>query len=233
MTTFEENISKYFNWTIDYTNKVIYEYERFLYLKANNLDIIPSNDIYKLWKYHILIPTEYYNYCISKYSKIIDFNPNQKFINNYINIFNTLTCYKNTFGNIIYNDVWIYDIKINIEDIGLLENKSVNNIIPSYIENKPQDGYLTLYFVYNKQSLIYKPFNISESVNTLIDMISKQINISHNNINIKLHPEINIVGYDKLTYINNGILRTSSLLNTLINKSYNFFVVELINQTIK
>ena len=227
MTTFEENISKYFNWTIDYTHKVIYEYERFLYLKATYLDILPSCDIHKLWKYHIFIPIEYYNYCITKFSKIINYNPNQKIINNYNDILNTLTCYKNTFGEIIYKDVWIFDIKLNIENITLLINNPICDTIPSYIENKPENGYLKLYFIYNKELVTYKPFNISESINTLIDMISKQINIPNNNIIIKLHPDINILGYDKLTYFNNDIIKLNSLLNTLINKSYNFFIVDI------
>jgi hypothetical protein len=54
MSSFEEQIANNFKWSLEYCNKVIFEYERFLTLKLTSNNIVPSIDIYKLWKYHIL-----------------------------------------------------------------------------------------------------------------------------------------------------------------------------------
>jgi hypothetical protein len=247
MSILNETISKHYNWSIDYTNKVIHEYERFMYIKANFIDILQPNDIDKLWKYHILLPENYYNYCISQFGKIINYNQIEIQENNYSKLSNTLTYYKNTFGEITYKDVWMFNLKLNIEQIvcnfnNISENSSlssnkfiikqeqpsiINNNYPSYIENKPDIGTIKLYFSYNKQFITYKPSSISETIETLKNLISKEINIDKKNIILKLHPDINIIGFDKISHLNNGIIKDSSFLSTLINKNYGFIIVEV------
>jgi len=273
MSILNETIAKHYNWSIDYTNQVIYEYERFMYLKANFIDILQSEDIDKLWKYHILLPENYYNYCISKFGKIINYNQIEILENNYCKISNTLTYYKNTFGEITYKDVWMFNLKLNIEQIvysfvstsentvfpflrsskstvNLLKESGykelfsgiqtkentqneqsyiINNDYPSYIQNKPELATIKLYFTYNKQFITYKPTSISETIETLKILISKEINIDKKNIILKLHPDINIIGFDKVAHLSNEIIKDSSFLSTLINKNYNFIIVELTN----
>ena len=57
-------ISKYNNWSIDYTKKVFVEYSRFLYLRNKNEKLSPSNPIDKFWHTHILDTKSYQNfYC--------------------------------------------------------------------------------------------------------------------------------------------------------------------------
>lgn len=41
-------ISIYYNWDFNYTNQVIFEYERFMILRATNPNLSPSNSIDKL-----------------------------------------------------------------------------------------------------------------------------------------------------------------------------------------
>jgi hypothetical protein len=118
--SFEEQIAKYNNWTLVYTNKVIQEYERFMHLKSINstnisLKLIPSDDIDKLWQYHILSTELYYNYCMNKFNKIIHYNPSNA-INPFCllsnlnerreELLNTLKCYKLTYQNFINPEVW-------------------------------------------------------------------------------------------------------------------------------
>jgi hypothetical protein len=263
MSSFQENIAKYHNWTIEYTNQVIHEYERFINLKATNTNIIPSEDINNLWQYHILNPSEYYNYCNTRFGKIIDYTFIDENLDIFTNISNTLIQYKNVFGDITYKNVWIFNLKLNIEQFNLLNNSQSTkstiqpfqtiqsnqhfqttqtirtNIIsyPPYNDNKPEVGFFKLYIVYknninlnpefDKKIFDYKPSSINETIDIFIDVISKQINIIKNNITIKLHPEINIAFMDKSTILFNNLLKKTLPLNILINKYYNFLIIEI------
>ena len=116
MSTFEEQIAIYHNWSIEYCNKVIFEYERFLYLKADNSNMIASNDIYKLWQYHILTTEIYTTYCLTKFGKVINHNPfvemNKENRNN--RFVQTLEEYIKRFSNIMYQEVWTCNIELPI-----------------------------------------------------------------------------------------------------------------------
>jgi hypothetical protein len=386
--TLPELISKYYNWSLDYTNQVIFEYERFIYLKSNNPNVCPSTDIYKLWKYHNLVTENYYNYCLSKYNKIINFD----FIDNldkdqYISmLLNTITLYKSAFGEITYKDIWNCNITLSIEQLLLfnnfinnsknietnysnsliysgtnmkensinvsnfsvdkqlfsgmkmkestgslllsgnpssqllpgtqntqllpgtqntqllpgtqntqllpgtqntqllpgtqntqllpgtqntqllsgtqntqllsgtqntqllsgtnVDNFIVNNIYPSYVENKPANDEFKIYFfykndknqnvntTYDKQIVTYKSSIINETVDNLIDIISKQLNIEKKRINIIPHPLLNILGFDKITYLDNGYIRPNISMSNLLRKTFNFLLVELDNVSI-
>ena len=102
------SISKYYNWNPEYTAKVIFEYKRFLTLRVENSDLSPSDDIDKLWHYHILDTKSYYTYCIEKFGKIIHHNPadslNQKL--RQIRLANTHVKYLDKFGSFENKQVW-------------------------------------------------------------------------------------------------------------------------------
>ena len=74
MSTFEQKIANLNNWTIELTHKIIFEYDRFLSIKSSNPDLIPPDKIEKLWKFHILLTENYYNYCNQKFNKIIHYD---------------------------------------------------------------------------------------------------------------------------------------------------------------
>ena len=305
MSTFQENLSKYYNWTIDFSNKVIFEYERFLRLKSTYNDIISSTYIDKLWKYHILNVEDYYNYCTRTFGKIINYDQYDN-TNNMIKILNTINHYTNTYGEIQNKNIWLFNLELNVDQIKSLNIMSISNNqnittnintpmnthmntnmnthmnthmntnmntnmnthmntnmnthmnltptmatniipniithiekLPSYSENKPDMLSLKLYFIYknsksannqiHKQIVPYKPSIYNETIENLIDLIAKEINIIKNNIVLKLHPEINVTGYDKISYLINDTLRTTTPVNTLINKNYNFIIVEINN----
>ena len=122
MTTFEEQISQYNNWTLEYCNKVIFEYERFMILRCNNINTGPSDDINKLWQYHILNTEIYSNYCMIKFNKIIHHNPldNNDLISKKNKLFTSLNAYKSTFGEFKYQEVWSSNIIVNVIEMELL-----------------------------------------------------------------------------------------------------------------
>lgn len=127
MSTFEEQIAIYHNWSIEYCNKVIFEYERFLYLRLDNLNIIASDDIYKLWKYHILNTENYSTYCLTKFGKIINHNSfiemNKETRNNRLIL--TVQEYIKRFSNIMYQDVWTCNIELPINLISQVTQQNV------------------------------------------------------------------------------------------------------------
>ena len=142
MSTFEEQIAIYHNWSIEYCNKVIFEYERFLYLRADNSNMIASDDIYKLWKYHILTTENYSTYCLTKFGKVINHNPfielNKETRNN--RFIQTLEEYIKRFSNIMYQDVWICNIELPINLIfssytTIYNNNTNNNTNNTNINN--------------------------------------------------------------------------------------------------
>lgn len=77
-------------------------------MRAENSDLSPSDDIDKLWHYHILDTKSYYTYCIEKYGKIIHHNPtdslNQKL--RQIRLANTHVKYLDKFGSFENKHVW-------------------------------------------------------------------------------------------------------------------------------
>ena len=71
MSSFEEQLAKYNDWSLDYCKKVIFEFERFITIRANNNDTSPPDKIEKLW-HSLILNTEFYiNYCNNKFGKII------------------------------------------------------------------------------------------------------------------------------------------------------------------
>jgi len=270
MNSFEEQISKHYKWTLDYSNKVIFEYERFLTLKSTESKVIPSNDIDKLWRYHIYNVNNYTNYCVNKFKKIINYNLEKNIEEDKNNFYATINYYKMTFGEFKYPEVWNYTLSITINEVNTILNapkqqhyQQINNEnsiwkipnqvtyqqtyqqtnqqinIPSYVENKPNQGEFKVFIYfknvmngyesYDKKIIPYISSNQFETIDMFKDLVSKTININKNIFNISLHPNILINALDKFTYLLNNYLKSNILLKDLLNKGYNFFIIEINN----
>jgi len=279
MSTFEEQIAIYHNWSIEYCNKVIFEYERFLHLRINNQNIIASDDIYKLWKYHILTTENYTTYCLTKFGIVISHNPFNE-INKetkYNRLIQTLEEYQKNFGCIVYQDVWICNVDLSINLVsqfvslmastaststsipapalsfpyngstscGIVKSMTQTNFpihiptqnsifnktnieYPSYLTNKPLSTELKIYITYNKQIITYVPQQ-TDNIDKLKDLLSLNLNIKKDNINLYLHPDIIVNVFDKRRIIaNNNMLNYENKLTDLMTKSYNFIICEII-----
>lgn len=133
MTMNEHIIAKFNNWTLDLTVKIIFEYERFLSIKSSNPDLIPSDKIDKLWKFHILSTENYYNYCNQKFNKIIHYDNTQLLTSDekLNKILTTIQIYKNFFGNIANPEVWSLNCEFNFNDLEKVVSVINNNKILS------------------------------------------------------------------------------------------------------
>ncbi len=255
MTTFEENIAKYHNWDIILCNKVIFEYERFLFLKSYYLDAYPSEYIKKLWQYHILNTEHYFNYCMSKFNKIIHHNINDYIdsTNNKNKIIGTINEYNKNFGKFIYDEIWDFGINdsFNLDpELPVFKFKDINNNtcicyfpadtnIPSYNDNKPLNTELKIYFLFvggkkinylnfHKKTISYIPKDKYETIDNLKDLIINDVNIDKNLINIRIHPEIKLNSMDNnLLFDNDRNLKLNIYLNDLMLKLYNFLIVKI------
>jgi hypothetical protein len=106
--------TSYYSWTQEYARQVAFEYERFLEIRAENEKLSPIDDIDKFWHLHLLNPVLYYNYCLSKFKKIVDHNPSDSFdqIARKQRITNTLIEYRKKFITFAFPCVW----KIELEN---------------------------------------------------------------------------------------------------------------------
>ena len=241
MNTFEEQIAIHYNWTVEYCNKVIFEYERFLHMKFNNPNICGSDDIYKLWQYHILSTESYYNYCMSKFNKIIHHTMDDNIDNikkdkdKYIrNLLNTYNCYKNSFGTFINKNVWNFNFNgILLDDIEKIQQSNYHVQLPSYEQNKPEKGQLKFYIwynnqitagLYNKNIIELKP-SITDSLYMLKNYISLNLKIKKEQIKIFPHNDIPSILWQQYSF--NGELNDYTLIIKLINIGCDFFLIEI------
>lgn len=140
------DISKYHRWTNEYTIKLMTEYERFMILRANFDNISPSDNIDKLWHFHILSTQKYAEYCINKFGRIIHHNPldalDQKKRNERLQ--NTIMYYKKKFGEFKYPEIWNIKPKIIVPD-------RINNrgIPTTDIKLKPYQIGVFIYHIYH------------------------------------------------------------------------------------
>lgn len=243
MSSFEENIARYNNWSIHFCNKVIFEFERFIFIRANNSNTSPSDLIDKLW-HSLILNTEFYiDYCLKKFGKIIHHNAFDSFDLNQrkIRIINTINIYKSTYGSFMYPEIWNCNFDLSIYDIEKLAHLNIlfpqinkeNEIqIPSYKENQPQPDYIKLYINYqnvekagsfNKKIIEYKP-TLIDTVDELKDLISNELKVEKNNIALLPHPELKQRNY--MNTINDEI-RNNLLLKNLMNSTCNFFIIEI------
>ena len=82
---------------------------------------------------------------------------------------------------------------------------------------------------FDKKIIPYVSNNQNETVDLFKDIISKSTNINKNIIFMKIHPDISVTMMDKITYVINGYLKPNTLLKDLLNKGYNFFIIEINN----
>jgi hypothetical protein len=139
MSTFEQKIANLNNWTIELTHKIIFEYERFLTIKASNQDLIPPDKIEKLWIFHILLTENYYNYCNHKFNKIIHYDhtlihTSEEKLNK---ILTTIKIYKNVFGTITNPEVWSLSCEFNFNDLEKIVSPITQPISNQPISNQP------------------------------------------------------------------------------------------------
>ena len=130
MSSFEEQIAIYNEWSNEYCSKVIAEYERFIILRSNNFNIFPSDDIKDVWHFHILNTEMYSKFCLEKFGKIIHYSPIEM-LNTEIkknNLINTIISYKNLFGNFLYPEVWECNLKMCVLDLENLNKNNITNI---------------------------------------------------------------------------------------------------------
>ena len=155
MSSFEEQIAIYNEWSNEYCSKVIAEYERFIILRSNNFNIFPSDDIKDVWHFHILNTEMYSKFCLEKFGKIIHYSPIEM-LNTEIkknNLINTIISYKNLFGNFLYPEVWECNLKMCVLDLENLNKNNITNISPFQNNNSifpPNNNS----FVQNNNSII-------------------------------------------------------------------------------
>ena len=187
-------VKKKYDWSDQYVKAVIFEYERFLYIKSLDTVFLPPDPINKLWNIHILYTEDYYNYCMEKFNKLIHYIPDMilDHKDKQLNISKTLKMYIKTYSSVKYPKIW----NINTELINLpvpfmlgykpkrqdiLDKESCKNIKIKivYILDKQ----ITKDLIYDNQTL-----NISISPNMtfkdLINFISRKISYPCVRINI-------------------------------------------------
>ena len=100
--------ARYNEWDRPMCEKVRFEYERFMELRATNPNLSPPDQIDKFWHTHILDTNSYLSYCLTQWNRIIHHNPAeaQDQLARAIRLSNTLTVYKETYGNFTHPEVW-------------------------------------------------------------------------------------------------------------------------------
>lgn len=141
-----EQAAKYNNWTLEYCQQVIPEYERFIEIKANNslTELTPSDDIKKMWQFHILNTEIYCNYCMSKFNKIIhhtlptSVQPNNltNLQSNKENYIKTINLYKSTFGEFLFKNVWNIQLNFSVDEV--VANQPNPLTQPNQLNQQPQ-----------------------------------------------------------------------------------------------
>ena len=121
---------KLYNWDNKYTYSVLYEYERFMYIRSLDSYTSPPESIEKFWHIHILYTENYYNYCIDNYGKFIHHNPDTSLDQKRIT--NTIKLYIQIFPSVGYPEIW----NINTELANIDLTQSSNLISSSSIQIK-------------------------------------------------------------------------------------------------
>jgi hypothetical protein len=126
----KSEIVKHYNFTIEYVDKIAYEFERFMELKNLDSECSPSDDIDLLW-HQVILDTEFYsNYCTNRFNKIIHHKPQNAIDQEErkIRLNKTIELYKKTFLQCPDEIVWLNTTKINKEPIKEIINKKNNNV---------------------------------------------------------------------------------------------------------
>jgi len=110
--TFAKRLSRENGWSLDYTNRVILEYKKFIFLCAiSSTGITPSDPVDQAWHLHLTYTNSYWNkMCKGLLNKEIHHNPTKggKKENEKFNIFydSTREMYKSYFNEDQPTDIW-------------------------------------------------------------------------------------------------------------------------------
>lgn len=100
--------ARYNGWDRPMCEKVRFEYERFMELRATNPNLSPPDQIDKFWHTHILDTNSYLSYCLNKWNRVIHHNPAeaQDQLARAIRLGNTLIAYKEKYGKFSHPEPW-------------------------------------------------------------------------------------------------------------------------------
>jgi len=186
----------YYSWTKEYATQVAFEYERFIEMRAYNEKLSPSDDIDKFWHLHLLNPLLYYNYCLSKFKKIVNHNPSDSFDQNARKqrLADTLIEYKKRFCTFVFPNVWKIELKNFTEESKTSDNISNGKITVTIFytfDTKKSDS---VYKVWKKNNNKYDEIAFDIDINKLngeniSDLTNKISNLTgHQSIGIHFYP---------------------------------------------
>ncbi|WP_417368394.1 glycine-rich domain-containing protein [Flavobacterium beibuense] len=110
--TFSARLARENGWTKEYTNSVIEEYRKFIFLCCvSKSSVTPSDPVDQVWHLHLTYTKSYWiDFCKNTLQREIHHNPTKggkserkKFNNNYTELH---TIYKEMFGNNPPQDIW-------------------------------------------------------------------------------------------------------------------------------
>ena len=110
--TFSARLARENGWTKEYTNSVIEEYLKFIFLCCvSKSSVTPSDPVDQVWHLHLTYTKSYWiDFCKNTLQREIHHNPTKggkserkKFNNNYTELH---TIYKEMFGNNLPQDIW-------------------------------------------------------------------------------------------------------------------------------
>lgn len=102
--SFEDKLAQANNWTPEYTQKVIEEYKKFMFLVITHGGAAPSDPIDQVWHQHILYTKDYHEFCMHFAGRFLHHSPD-RFKGASSTIYaDTLENYEDHFGK--PNDIW-------------------------------------------------------------------------------------------------------------------------------
>lgn len=113
-----QNYATHHNMLVSFVNKIAFEYNRALYI-YHYYQFYPSQLIYNFWLYHISKLTNYKEYCMLQFKKIINHRPpvfsSIECEKRVTDINNTMNIYNKIFGPVKYNECWTDSINLTLQ----------------------------------------------------------------------------------------------------------------------
>lgn len=225
MEPFENQLSNYYDWSLEYSKQAIFEYLRFLFIKNQYpIQTTPSINIYKVWIFHMGNIQNYVNYCIGQYQKIIDHNPfeykemigfgGEKFEF-------TKSKYMELFGQPIYSHIWLQSITLPYP-ISIEPEYKKNVFFLQKSEIKIFIYYMNQVGLHHMEIVPYKP-SIAETIGNIKQLIMNYTKVDMRNIDIYVHSQIPLDNSHK-----NSLMKDNMQISKLISlHRYDFFIAIL------
>jgi hypothetical protein len=180
MDTIIKQVSDIYDWSSDYADLVIFEYERFLELRNENETLSPSDDIDRVWHQHILNTRHYEEYCKTHFSRLVHHDPTDSLdqVARMVRLKNTINTYLEKFKIITNKNIWLPN----------LDNKTID-LIWTNIENKASEiQEIYVHIIYTFDQLIdntdmINPLSNTDMVNISGNIIFNSKKIWHDNNN--------------------------------------------------